>query len=144
MRFDSGKHVMDICHQELRDPMEGLEGSQGRCVLEIPKVTKALPLIKWTEAFQDFLHCTIGVCIIPLAYVIQANVNVQLIPPPLVTNQPHSEENGSVENKRITWASHGHARFCEDNSQVYYHLEEATRGTSYVASIKPFQLCKDG
>ena len=37
---------------------------------EVPKVTKALPLIKWTEAFQDFLHCTIGVHIILLAYVI--------------------------------------------------------------------------
>ena len=37
---------------------------------EVPKVAKALPLIKLTEAFQDFLHHTIGVCIIPLAYVI--------------------------------------------------------------------------
>ena len=36
---------------------------------EVPEVIKALPLIKWTEAFQDFLHCTIGVCVIPLAYV---------------------------------------------------------------------------
>ena len=37
---------------------------------EVRRVTKALPLIKWTEAFQDFLHCTIGLCIIPLAYII--------------------------------------------------------------------------
>ena len=29
MRFDGGKHAMDTCHQELRDPMEGLEGLQG-------------------------------------------------------------------------------------------------------------------
>ena len=107
---------------------------------EVPTVTKALPLIKWTEAFQDFLYCTIiGVCIIPLAYVIQANVNVLLVPPPLVANQPHSVENEFVENKMISHASHGHALFHEDNSQVYYHLEEAMRGTSYVASIMPFQ-----
>ena len=26
---DRGKHVMDTCHQELQDPMEGLERSQG-------------------------------------------------------------------------------------------------------------------
>ena len=107
--------------------------------LKVPKVTKALPLIKWNEAFQDFLHCTIGVHTILLTYVIRANVNVPLIPPPLVANQPHSEENRPVENKMITQASHGHALFHEDNSQVYYHLEEAMRGTSYVASIKPFQ-----
>ena len=37
---------------------------------EVPMVTKALPLIKWSEAFQDFLHHTIGVHIILLAYVI--------------------------------------------------------------------------
>ena len=43
----------------------------------------------------------------------------------------------------IAHASHGHALFHEDNSQVYYHLEEATRRTSYAASIKPFQQCKD-
>ena len=38
----------------------------------------------------------------------------------------------------ITWT------FRDDNSVVYYHLEEATRGTSYAASIKPFQRGKDG
>ena len=32
--------------------------------------------------------------------------------------------------------------FMEDNSSVYYKLEEATRATSYVASIKPYQRTK--
>jgi hypothetical protein len=32
----------------------------------------------------------------------------------------------------------------EDNSVVYYKLEEATRVTSYAASIKPYQQTKDG
>ena len=41
-------------------------------------------------------------------------------------------------------ASHTHAHFRDDNSVVYYHLEEATRGTSYAASIKPFQKVQDG
>ena len=41
-------------------------------------------------------------------------------------------------------ASHTHALFREDNSDVYYKLEEATRGTPYVASIKPFQRAKQG
>ena len=27
---------------------------------DVPKTTKALPIIKWTEAFQDFLHRVIG------------------------------------------------------------------------------------
>jgi hypothetical protein len=37
---------------------------------EVPKITKALPAIKWTEAFRDYLHSMIGVRTIPLAYVI--------------------------------------------------------------------------
>jgi hypothetical protein len=31
-----------------------------------------------------------------------------------------------------------------DNAAVYYKLEEATRGTSYAACIKPFQRTKNG
>ena len=34
---------------------------------EVPKISKSLPIIKWTEAFQDHLHRVIGVRMIPLA-----------------------------------------------------------------------------
>ena len=37
---------------------------------DVPKTNKALPIIKWTEAFQDFLNRVIGARMIPLAYVI--------------------------------------------------------------------------
>ena len=49
-----------------------------------------------------------------------------------------------MEGELIARASHTHALFRDDNSVVYFHLEEATRGTSYAASIKPFQKVKDG
>ena len=35
-------------------------------------------------------------------------------------------------------ASHTHPHFKEDNSKVYYYIHEATRTTSYDASIKPY------
>ena len=111
---------------------------------DVPKITKALPVIKWTEAFQDFLNRVIGARMIPLAYVIQIDPQVPGNTPPLAANQPHSTEHGSVEAELIARAAHTHALFREDNSVVYYHLEEATRGTSYAASIKPFQRGKDG
>ena len=38
---------------------------------EVPKIIKALPIIKWTEAFQDFLNRVVGARMIPLAYVIR-------------------------------------------------------------------------
>ena len=111
---------------------------------DVPKITKALPIIKWTEAFQDFLNRVIGARMIPLAYVIQIDPKVRGPAPTLAPNQPHSTEHGSVEGELIARASHTYALFRDDNSVVYYHLEEATRGTSYAASIKPFQRGKDG
>ena len=39
----------------------------------------------------------------------------------------------------VARSSHDHSLFCNDNSQVYYHLEEAIRNTSYAASNNPYQ-----
>ena len=111
---------------------------------DVPTITKALPIIKWTEVFQDFLHRVIGARTIPLAYVIRTDPHVPGIAPTLAPNQPHSTEHGSVEEELIARASHTHELFRDDNSVVYYHLEKATRGTSYAASIKPFTKAKDG
>jgi len=45
----------------------------------------------------------------------------------------------------IAPASHeDHTLFRDNNAQVYYFLEEATRGTTFAVSIKPFQRRKDG
>ena len=109
-----------------------------------PTITKALPIIKWTEAVQDFLHRVIGARMIPLAYVIRTNPQVPGIAPTLAPNQPHSTEHGSVEEELVARASHTHALFRDANSVVYYRLEKATRGTSYAAAIKPFTRAKDG
>ena len=34
---------------------------------DTPKITKALPVMKWAEAFRDVLHRCVGVRNIPLA-----------------------------------------------------------------------------
>ena len=111
---------------------------------DVPKIMKALPIIKRTEAFQDFLDRVIGARMIPLAYVIQTDPKVPGPAPTLAPNQPHSTKHGSVEGELIARASHIHALFRDDISVVYHRLEEATKGTSYAASIKPFQSGKDG
>ena len=64
--------------------------------------------------------------------------------PPLAPGQPHSIEHGSVEAELIARASHTHALFRNGNSDLYFLLEEAMRGTSYAASIRPFQRNRDG
>ena len=99
---------------------------------DVPKITKALPIIKLTEASQDFLNRDIGARMILLAYVIQ--IDPQVPGNALAANQPHStEHHRSVEGDLVARAAHTHALFRDDNSVVYYHLEEATRATSYAA-----------
>jgi hypothetical protein len=49
---------------------KALEDKKGGNKPEAPTMTKALPLVKWTEAFKDCLHRAIGVCAIPFARVI--------------------------------------------------------------------------
>jgi hypothetical protein len=111
---------------------------------EVPKITKALPIIKWTEAFSDNMNRVIGVRTIPLAYIIRPEVQVPAAAPPLTQGEPHSNEHGSVEAELIARASHNHALYRDDNAAVYFKLEEATRGTQYAASIKTFQRAKNG
>ena len=111
---------------------------------DVSKISKSLTIMKWTEAFQDYLHQTIGVRTIPLAYITRETVDVPAIPPPQEANKPHSTEYGSIEVELVARASHDHELYKEDNGSVYYHLEKATRGTIYSASIKPFQRGKDG
>ena len=65
---------------------------------DVPKISKVLPDIKWTEAFQDFLNRKIGNHNIPLAYIICDEPNPPAALPPLAAGQPHSIEHGSVES----------------------------------------------
>lgn len=111
---------------------------------DVPKITKALPIIKWTEAFHDYADRIVGSRTIPLAYVLRDEVLVPAAAPPLATNKPYSEMHGSVERELVARASHAHPLYRVDNALLYHHLEEATRTTSYAASIKPFQRQKDG
>ena len=76
--------------------------------LEVPKITKTLPNMKWTEAFQDYLHRVIGVRVILLAYIVCVDSDVPMLAPPLAPNQPHSEVHGSIEYKLVERASHKH------------------------------------
>ena len=68
---------------------------------DIPKTSKSLPIMKWTEAFQDYLHRTIGVRTIPLAYITREAVDVPAMPPLQEANKPHSTEHGSIEVELI-------------------------------------------
>ena len=122
---------------------KALENKKGGGKPEVPKMTKALPRVKWTEAFRDYLHRVMGVRTISLAYIIRPDGAGPLIGTQ-ATGAPHATEHESIETDLIYRASHDHPLFREDNSMIYYKLDEATWATLYAASIKPFQRSKNG
>lgn len=111
---------------------------------DVPKVTKNLAITRWSESFNDFMNQVYGSRDTPLSYVIRPSVDVPVPAPDLLNNQPHSAQHGSVEGELIARLSHTHPVFRDDNKAVYLHLEVATRGTVYSASITPFCRTKDG
>jgi hypothetical protein len=134
---------MDASHEEFFEQWKALENKKGGDEPDVPMISKALPIIKWTEAFRDYLHQVIGVRTIPLAYVIRPEATVPTIGAQ-AAGTPHYVQHEGIDAEMIARASHGHLLFREDNSNVYYKLEEATRATSYAASIKPYQRTKNG
>ena len=86
---------------------------------DTPKISKGLPIMKWTESFRDHLHQCYGMRTIPLAYVIRDDVAVTGPCPPLRTDQPFSDQYGSVDEDLIHRASHSHGLFRDDNAAVY-------------------------
>lgn len=143
-RLTAENIMYDPTCKDFTEQWKALKARKSEDDPDVPKITKSLPIIKWTEAFDDFLSRTVGSRTIPLAYVTRDSSAVPAVAPPMEMNKPHSLEHGSVEGDLIARASHNHALFRDDNAKVYYLLEEATRGTPYAASLKPYQRLKDG
>jgi hypothetical protein len=133
---------VDKCGQEFRNQWKVLTDCKNEDELEVPKISKALPVIKWTEAFKDYLNQVIGARSILLACVICAEPVVLAAAPPLANGEPHLIEHGSVAAEVIARASHDHALFRDDNPAVYYKLQEATRH-SICSFNQTFSSCKE-
>ena len=111
---------------------------------EVPKITRNLKITRWSESFKIFLSRTYGVRKAALSYVIRENVQRTDPAPALANNRPHSEEHGSVEGEMIARLSHDNPLYRDDNQKVYDYLEEATRNTTFSATIKPFEAARNG
>ena len=96
-RFTAGSIRYTLVIQNFSQQWKSLVDRKKEDPPEIPKVTKALPIIKWSEAFVDHCNCKIGSRTIPLVYVVRNNSAVRGVIPTLATDLPHSELNGSVE-----------------------------------------------
>ena len=109
----------------------------------VPKMTQKMKIPKWNDNFK--VHCSkrFGARGCTLAYLLRPNSAVDAAAPDLLPNQPYSSC-GSIEAEMTERLSHSHALYPIDNATLYAELEEALRGTSYEASIKPFEKRRDG
>ena len=105
LQWDSVMKNFSIAWQALKDRKENDDEP------ETPKISRGLPILKWTEAFPDFLRQVIGVGMIPLFYVIRTSKTVPVVPPGLAAGQPYSTEQTSVEEELIIRASHQYVLF---------------------------------
>eukprot|EP00957_Ditylum_brightwellii_P196080 14939436-Ditylum_brightwellii.AAC.1 len=108
----------------------------------VPKITRELPVMQWTDVFDDFLHRKIGVRIIPLSYVKRATALASRPVSDHKDDLPHGGEFDSIEEELAAQASHTHPLYHEDNAAVYYCLKEVVQGTRYALSLKPYQQVK--
>ena len=112
---------------------------------DVPVLSKIQTPVKWMESFTDFLSRIYGVRNCPITYVIREEDAVKPeTDEPLLHDQPYSEEGGSVRGEMIRRLSHTHTLFKEDNSLVYSLLDEATSGTIYAPTIKPYGRTNNG
>ena len=91
------------------------------------------------------LSCIIRSRNILLAYVLRPDVSIPLISSIVcAADCPYSIEQGSVSNELIVRAGYDYPLLNEDNTKLYFAIEEAVRNTNYATSIKPFQRSKNG
>jgi hypothetical protein len=129
--------------KDFSDQWKSLKQRQAATKAEVPKISQALPIIKWTETFDVFLSWTIGAWCIPLSYITRERVRVPDDIEERAKGKPLLRD-GSVVSNLTTRASHNHPLYGEDNSQIFFYLEEATRSSQYASSLKLYQKTQDG
>ena len=67
-----------------------------------------------------------------------------IVAPVLAPDQTHLIEHGSVKYEYESCLLHSDVRFRNDNGTLFGYLEEATRGTTFVSSIKTYKLTCNG
>lgn len=76
--------------KDFKDQWKALQDQRKADDGEVPKITKSLPVMKWLEAFGDYLHRKVGVRGIPLAYITRENAIPSAAAPPLETGKSYS------------------------------------------------------
>lgn len=110
----------------------------------IPVLSKHQTPLKWMESFRDAMSRLYGVRHTPVSYVIRDDALVTPeVDDPLLPGESFGAS-GSVLEELIARLNHTDPLFRTDNATVYSALDEATRGTIYAPTIKPFARLRNG
>ena len=85
----------------------------------MPKIIKALPIIKWTDYFADLLHWTVCEINTLFSYVIRESGTVPGMASLMIRGKSYSKEHGYMERDILLRASHTNPHFKEEKSKVY-------------------------
>ena len=118
---------------------------------KLPLLTKNNTPLKWCESFRHHLYLSFWskgdsppLCLCDTITVTpESGTDPNIKYDPLMTGKSYGES-GSILEDLIYRSSHQHPLFKKDNASVYGHIEEATRGSIYMTTIKPFYRKKDG
>ena len=111
----------------------------------IPRVDKKEKSLRiFGQHFGEWMITNTGTQGAPYSYVIRDEATPALPLPPLLLDQPFSEEYGSVEHELIARCTHAHPAFKTDNNTVFDVLERSLRNTQFYATVRPHSRKKDG
>ena len=99
--------------------LTALESMKKDDKLDVPKVTRSLPIGQWSEAFIIHLEKTLGVRDIPMSYLVRSDVAVPVAAPALQAGRPYSDVHGSIVNELVARASHTHTLYDTDNEDLF-------------------------
>ena len=113
---------------------------------DVPKLSKNTTVPRWNDSLKVHMNEEFGARDATLRYLMRENDAVPAAGPltVLATNHPHTADGKSIEADQMNRLSHVHPLYSDDNAKFYRKLEEAVRGTTYEASIKPYQITGDG
>ena len=111
---------------------------------DVPILHKNSTPLKWLESFKDCLYCTYGLRKAPLSYVVRDDDDIPDEADDSLTQGKAYGKTGLVPDEMIKILDHDDPWYKSDNTSVYLMLEEATRGTVYASTIKPFSRSKNG
>ena len=111
---------------------------------DVPILHKNQTPLKWIESFKDCLYRTFGIRDCPLSYVVRETAVVTPEEDDPLAPGLSFGVSGSVLDELIARLDHNDPLFKSDNATVYSMLEEATRGSVYASTIKPYARKKDG